>query len=240
MTHDLEYPGAAGVPDWGSLYRARGDEVARHRPIFTGDVFERVPAQDLGQTKTTSVIILQHPCALRSNGVDLQSRLMVGKVRQHKVISVEQWTGYFNLMPLPDLNPSVTSGKRHQAAFFDEQYLVGPDDLDPDKRIACMSQIGVNLLLQRWVHYNSRAVIPTGTYQQVSSSAYEEADLIEEWAEERLEVGLDLQEATVEAMKWLREDVGGVMRQRLLEEPQSRSTVRRQLRVTLRQLRQLR
>lgn len=88
----------------------------------------------------------------------------------------------------PDLNPGVTSGKRHQAAFFDEPYLVGPDDLDLDKRVACMSQTGVNLLLQRWVHHNSRAVIPTATYQEVSSPAYEETDLIEEWVEERLEV----------------------------------------------------
>jgi hypothetical protein len=169
--------------------------------------------------------------------VDLQSRLIVGEVRQHKVLSVAEWTGYFNTMPLPDLNPSVTSGKRHQAAFFDELCLVGPDDLDLNKRVACMSQTGVNLLLQRWVHYSSRAVISTATYQEVSSPAYEETDLIEEWVEERVEVGLDLREATVEAMKWLREDTGGVMRQRLLEEPQSRSTIRRQLRVALRQLR---
>lgn len=209
----------------------------RHRPIFTGDVFEQVRAQGLGQTRTKNVIVLQHPCALRSNGMDLQPRLMVGEVRQHKVIPVEEWTGYFSKMPLPDLNPGVTSGKRHQAAFFDEPYLVGPDDLDLDKRVACMSQTGVNLLLQRWVHHNSRAVIPTATYQEVSSPAYEETDLIEEWVEERLEVGLDLREATVEAVKWLREDTGGVMRQRLLEEPQSRSNVRQQLRVALRQLR---
>jgi hypothetical protein len=92
VAHDLEYPGAGGVPDWGSLYRARCDEVACYRPIFTGNVVERVSAQGLGQTRTTSVIVLLRPCALRSNGVDLQSRLMVGEVRQHKVISVEEWT----------------------------------------------------------------------------------------------------------------------------------------------------
>lgn len=236
MAHDLEYPGAAGVPDWDSLYRARGDEVVRQRPIFTGDVFEKVSVQGLGQTRTKSIIVLQHPCALRSNGVDLQPRLMVAEVRQHPVIPAEDWTGHVSKMPLPDLNPSVTSGKRHQAAFFDEPYLVGPDDLDLGKRIACLSQTGVNLLLQRWIHHNSRAVIPTATYQEVSSPAYEEADLIEEWVEERLEAGLDLGEATVEAVKWLREDAGGgVMRQRLLEDPQNRSTVRQQLRAALRQ-----
>ena len=75
------------------------------------------------------------------------------------------------------------------------------------------------------------------TYQGVSSPAYEEADLIEDWVEQRLDAGLDIREATVEAVKWLREDAGGgVMRQMLLEDPQSRSTVRQQLRVALRQL----
>lgn len=238
MAHDLEHPGEAGVPDWDSLYRTRRAEVVRHRPVFTGDVFEKVSVHGLGQTRTKDVIVLQHPCALRSNGVDLQPRLMVAEVRQHKVIPVEDWTGHISKMPLPDLNPSVTSGKRHRAAFFDEPYLIGPNDLDLDKRVACLSQTGVNLLLQRWVHHNSRAVVATGTYQEVSSPAYEEADLIEEWVDERLEVGQDLREATAEAANWLREDAGGgVTRQSLLEEPQSRSTVRQQLRAALRSLR---
>lgn len=238
MAHDLEYPCAAGSPDWDCLYRARGDEVTRHRPVFTGDIFEKVLVQGLGKTKTKTVMVLQHPCALRVNGVDLHRRLMVAEVRNHKIIPVEGWTGHVSKMPLPDLIPNTTSARRHQAAFFDEPYLVGPDELDLDKRIACLCQTGVNILLQRWVHHNSRAVIPTATYQEVSSPAYEEADLIEEWVEERLDAGLDLQEATVEAMKWLREDSGfGVMRQQLLEQPQNRSTVRRQLRAALRQLR---
>jgi hypothetical protein len=238
MAHDLEYPGADGVPDWGSLYRARGDEVMRHRPVFTGDVFEKVPVQGLGESKTKTVIVLQHPCALRSNGVDLHPRLMVAELRNHKVIPVENWTGHVGKMPLPELIPSLETGKRHQAAFFDEPYLVGPDDLALDKRLACLSQTGVNLLLQRWVHHNSRVVVPTATYQEVSSPAYEEADLIEEWCEERVEAALAIHEAAVEAMKWLREDTdGGVTRQRMLEDPQNRSTVRRQMRAALRQLR---
>jgi len=141
-------------------------------------------------------------------------------------------------MPLPGLLSTVTAGRRNQAAFFDELYLVGPDDLDLEKRIAILSQTGVNLLLQRWVNHNSRAVIPTFDYQKVSSPAYEEADIIEEWCEERIDAGLGLRAATVEAVKWLREDAGtGVTRQRLLENPQSRSTVRQQLRAALRALR---
>lgn len=236
MAHDLEYPGADGVPDWGSLYRARGVEVVRHRPVFTGDVFEKVLVQGLGETKTKTVIVLQHPCALRSNGVDLHPRLMVAEVRNHRVIPVEDWTGHVSKMPLPELIPAVETGKRHQAAFFEEPYLVRSDDLTLDKRITCLSQMGVNMLLQRWVHHNSRVVVKTAMYQEVSSPVYEEADLIEEWCEERAEAGLEIQEAAAEAMKWLREDINsGSTRQRMLEDSQQRSTVRRQMRTALRQ-----
>ncbi len=156
MAHDLEYPGADGIPDWSSLYRTRGGEVVRHRPVFTGDVFEKVPVQGLGESKTKTVIVLQHPCALRSNGVDLHSRLLVAALRNHKVIPVEDWTGHVGKMPLPELITALETRRRHHAAFFDEPYLVDPDDLSLDKRIACLSQTGVNLLLQRWVHHNSR------------------------------------------------------------------------------------
>ncbi len=115
MAHDLEYPGADGVPDWDSLYRARGDEVVRHRPVFTGDVFEKVPVQGLEETKTKTVIVLQHPCALRSNGVDLHSRLMVAEVRDHRVIPLESWTGHVSKMPLPDLIPTVETRRRRRS-----------------------------------------------------------------------------------------------------------------------------
>lgn len=238
MAYDLEYPGFPGSPDWDGLYRARGEEVMRHRPIFTGDVFEKVDAQSLGEKKNTSVIVLQHPCALRSNGVDLVPRLLVAGVRRHRSLSAEQWTtGYLSKMPLTMLHPELTSGKQNQAALFDELYLVGPEDLDPAKRVACLSQTGVNLLLQRWVHHNSRAVVGTTKYQEVSSPAYDEADLIEEWAEERLEGGFDVRAATTEAMEWLRgSDDGGSTRQKMLDDPQKRSTVRKQMRAALKEL----
>jgi hypothetical protein len=81
VARDLEYPGAEGIPDWDSLYRARGDDVVRHRPVFTGDVFAKVTVQSVGATRVKDVMVLQHPCALRSNGVDLHPRLVVAELR---------------------------------------------------------------------------------------------------------------------------------------------------------------
>ncbi len=125
--------------------------------------------------------------------------------------------------------------KRHQAVFFDSPFLVAAEDLLGENRIACLSPVGINLLLQRWVAHNSRAVIPTFEYQAVTSGPYEEADLIEEWCEERGSKGVTIPAATSEAVAWLREDMGeGVAkRQDQLGDPQRRSLIRKEMRAAL-------
>jgi hypothetical protein len=164
--------------------------------------------------------------------------LLVAKVSSHPLIQPEGWTGHISKMPLPGLVPGAGSSRRNQAAFFDDVYVVPSSNLDPARRIACLSQTGVNLLLQRWVHHNSRMIVPTWQYQDVSSPQYEEADLIEYWCDERVDDGLSVDDASLEAMKWLREDIeGGIMRQELLQERQKRSEIRRQMRTYLRALR---
>lgn len=129
MPHDLEYPERNGVADWASLYRARGTEAEPHRPVFTGDVFDKIKVQGIEETKNKSIMVVQHPCALRTNGVDLQQRLTVAEVRTHSLIAAEDWVKHVSKMPLPELIPTVTSGKRNQAAFLDEIYLASPDNL---------------------------------------------------------------------------------------------------------------
>jgi hypothetical protein len=135
-------------------------------------------------------------------------------------------------MPLPELIPTYEGFRNHdascdQAALFNEIYLASPDALAAGTRIACLSQVGVNLVMQRWVNHNSRMVAPSWQYQEVASGPFDEADLIEDWCEERMYAGVGSPDATVEAMKWLREDVnGGLTRQQRLEDPQERSAVR--------------
>ncbi len=57
--------------------------------------------------------------------------------------------------------------------------IVSPDQLQQAKRIACLSQFGVNLLLQRWIQHNSRVVVPTEKIDEATVSQFDEADLIE-------------------------------------------------------------
>jgi hypothetical protein len=239
MPHNLEAPCPSGTADWAGLYRTRGDEDVSYRPVLTGDVFADTPVlTPQGNERTKTVMVVQHPCALRSNGVDLIPRLLVAEVRPHKVIDAADWTGSGKVMPLPELKPhSTTEKQKHHAAFLDALYLADPERRG--QRIACLEPLGVNLLLQRWVHYNSRVVVQTHTYNEVTAGPYEEADLTEDWCEARLADGLDVREATKECLDWLREPhtAGGPTRQDLLVDPQRRAPVRAAARQQLRSLR---
>ena len=233
MRHDLESPYVEGVPDRDALYRARGDEVSATRPIFTGDVFTGVQLPgSTGKIKARSVVVLQHPCSMRTNGVDLAWQVLAAEVTNRKEIDEPGWiNGNFNLMPLPDIRPEVTSQSQHQAANFDNLYTVAPDLLT--SRVASLSPFGVNLLLQRWVHYSSRVVVPTNTFHEQTVAFYEEADLIEEWCDEAS--GDDLRAETQACLNWLRADRDGSTYQELLKNPQSHSMIRRAMRHALKE-----
>lgn len=231
MSKSLESPHAEGIPRWDALYRARGEEVSETRPIFTGDVFTNVQLPgSTGKVKARTVAVLQHPCSMRINGVDLAWQVLVAEVTNRKELTEEGWcTGHFNLMPLPDLRPEVTSQARHQAANFDNLYMVPPDVLTT--RSASLSPLGVNLLLQRWVHFSSRVIVPAADFHKQTVSFYEEADLIEDWCDE-VDSG-DHQADTRSCLEWLRADRDGHTYQDLLKDAQTHSMVRKAMRAEL-------
>ena len=76
MPIDLAAPSGHQSHQYDCLYRARGDEVNEYRPVFTGDVFTKVrtfsPATE--KWKLRDVVVVQHPCALRDDGVNLAHR----------------------------------------------------------------------------------------------------------------------------------------------------------------------
>ncbi|MEV7347005.1 hypothetical protein [Streptomyces sp. NPDC093544] len=234
MVHELEAPRVVG-----DLYRALGEEVESCRPYLTGDVFMGVETATAdGARKKRDVMIIQHPCVLRTNGVDLVSQLLVARVQQHPPI--EDWGKYGKLMPLPGLFPNAASErKKHCAAMFDSLFLVTPQQLG-DARVACLSQVGINTLLQRWVFHSSRATILTHTFDEANFHVFEEADVIEDWVIERtIEGGLKREDAAVECMEWLRRDLGdGRTQQVRLRDRQQRSAVRIDMRAYLRTLRE--
>lgn len=234
MGRGLEAPFEAGKPASAKLYRARGQEVVAERPVFTGDVYDNVPL--LGPTsevRARTVMVLQHPCAMRVDGVTLAPKLLVAEVGNRRPLSEEAWQGNYNVMPLPDLRPDIETGKRHQAANFNKLELAAPSELT--ERIASLSPFGVNLLLQRWVHYSSRVVVPTWQLHQTIEREYEESDLIEDWCLDR--DGVDVALASKECVEWLRDDSEPPTRQQRLKDAQQRSTIRTEMRAELRRLR---
>lgn len=235
MPDGLEYPGSDEQPDWGALYLYRGSEVVEARPIFTGDVFFDVQVQGVGGAERRNVMVLQHPCALRSNGVDLTNTLLVVEVAPAKLLAPSRWLGNYRVMPLPDLVEG--DPEPHHAGLFTSPHLVTPDWLERTKRVACMSPLGVNLLLQRWVFHNSRAAVPTAKYDEATSAQYEEADGIEEWCTARGAQKVSIADATVEATAWLDDDGGGGVKRRvLLENRQYRASIRKAMRAYVRDL----
>jgi hypothetical protein len=165
---------------------------------------------------------------MRSNGI-LRESLLVARVHQFNPLPRDQWHRNERLMPLPQLDPEKTSNQAHQAAFFEELYLVHPDDLNPENRIACLSEIGSYLLLQRWMFHSSRLAVPTWQIAEANSHVYEEADLIEMWCEEAADQGVALPEATTDADDWLGEAVGDTTRRAMLRQVGLRSQVRREM-----------
>lgn len=210
MSTELETP-----DDPESIYLAREVEIGPYRPTFTGDIY-RIDAQRL-------VMVLQHPCALR-RGVDLHPKLLVASVGPDTLRS--KWSkAPFSMMPLPKLLDS----KDYSADFVDLE-VIASRELSAHPRIAVLSQSGVNLLMQRWVHHSTRLVVPTHRYSDTTVGPFDEADLTEEWIEERADDGADPVEAERECASWLGVRVNDRTRRALLADPQHASSVRREAR----------
>ena len=240
MDLELEYPNDGGEFKPELMYRDQGDDVPRARPLLTGDILSGLHLEGRnGITEERMVIIMQHPCSMRTNGVDLAWRIQAVEVLPHEPIKASMWQrGNFHFMPFPDLLGG------NYAADFDLPYLLTPDQIQQAKRVATLSQTGLNLLLQRNVHYASRVVVPTAQLQEVTSAFMEEADLCEEWCEELWDsedtdtlynVDETIRHLASEFTTWIRgKDNYGIRRQDRLSDPQARSAVRKEMRKKLR------
>jgi hypothetical protein len=166
-----------------SLYRSRGEEVNPHRPLFTGDVLRDVPVP--GTQDGGMALVLAHPCSFRAGGGQLSDRVLVCSVSAMSKAGANAWrTGFFSRMPLPDLD-----GPGFWAASLDEIGRALVDDLLVTQRLACLSDIGINMLQQRLTCHLTRAEVPTYLFNEAFSHTYDEAELLEEWTEALAEAG---------------------------------------------------
>jgi hypothetical protein len=169
---NLEAPDSPDV-----LYRYRGSEIPRSRPIFQGDVFEDVIVPCFDDSPTLALIIT-HACSLRA-GTELRSRLLMGIVELSNIKF--SWNGNFRMMALPNLLEDPR--ERQFVVEFDNIGSVMTQSLDLDKRVACLSDLGVLILQQRLAHHFTRSVIETDTLFDQCANVLTEAELLEDWVE---------------------------------------------------------
>lgn len=216
-------PDRLAVPDDpASLFLSSGNEVSPCRPLYTGDVIEGIVLPVLDE-EPQIVIVVSHPCAMRA-GARLQTHLHVAPIVGHSQSGPQMWTGNFRLMAL-DALPVLS----HPVVRLDRSTLVASEDLKLERRIACLSRRGVNLLRQRLVHHLTRLVVDVYLFDQESASAHEEMDLMEEWLEEATDRGVSLNDGAAAFHEWLRTDG----RQDALKDPATVGSVRRAMRAEL-------
>lgn len=210
------------------LYRARGEEVTAARPLFTGDVFADVT---LTSGQKADVVLVQHPCSMRG-GKKLRPRLSVCPLGRQRSCEPADWPNlYADFMLLPD----VRDDGEFEAACFRDAEPVDTAELGRERRIATLSDVGMAVLQQRYVHYLTRVVVDTPTLQEHIRPQVVEAELEEDWVEEAWIAGgegndealagysLEFQEFLGEAGSELRELLSqtasqGVVRQRVRAE----------------------
>ena len=204
--------------DPAQLYLGSGLGTNPNRPLFTADVFER---------QERKYLVVEHPCSMRA-GVALADSVLVAPVKEHAPLNAERWAnGYYGCFPLPNL-----TGDGHlYVAALDAVERCATAQLQMSDRISCMLPIGVNLFQQRFVWYLTRCLIATSVFDDAFGRYYEEADAIEEWVEEAVALGVEVEEASKDANEALSTNANGSHQLReLLSERQQRSFVRKEMR----------
>jgi len=173
-------------------FRARGDEVSTNRPYFQGDVFLDVPMPEFPEArpsgevviafKPTNVILLPHPCGCHS-GDQLRPTLTVApliEVASTDPISRFDWSGRFDFYPLVDL----LDGKSYRAALGEAQSLPSAW-LRVEKRLACLSLLGVALLGQKLLKHLARMPEEEDKLMDYYQEVWSDALVWEAWRESR-------------------------------------------------------
>jgi hypothetical protein len=222
--------------DASGLYLARGAEVARLRPVMTGDVFDgvEIPGVDGGPGLA---LVLSHPCAMR-DGAHVRDHIMMCAVRKSAPISRQGWLGNVDVMPLPDL---LCDGRRKHRAEFDQSGRVRTALLDPTKRVACLDDTGIALLLQRHAFSHTRHAIEIDVVHKSVAHLLEEASLLEEWIEATCAAGgtdpsaddVRAAEADFDALMLRTDPKTGETNRARLRDPMTRAAVRRLVRTEL-------
>jgi hypothetical protein len=198
-----------------------------------GDVFENldIPGIELGLGLAA---VVTHPCTMRTTGGALRPTLLMARVVNYPHVPFEQWpTGHYRVQPLPDLRLDHVG--ENLAVDFELIGTVGSAEIDPAGRIAYLSDYGVTVMQQRFVHQLSRVVVDLPMLHAQAASNFEEAALLHEWLEALVQnaagVANDVMNQTREFNDFL--DANQKEVRKLLHDPITRAAVRRRVRAEI-------
>ena len=234
-------PGDAS--DWArTIWRYRADEVVEHRPVTAGDVFKatvHVPTRQ-GPDVERMFIVLQHPCSIRIDGVNVRDGVLAAVVKRDGTLSTWPIDRVYNKMPLPELIPesaAIIAGTPSESgpdsvkcwwADFESLAIVSAEQLAPGNRIAVMDLDGVALLLQRFAHFLTRAAVAKHLFVEAVAGADAEVEILEDWISCAVDAKVTGTEAAHDCMNWLRDDDGGGTRQARLDDSAKRKRIVRE------------
>jgi hypothetical protein len=208
------------------LYDARDDEVSAYRPLFQGDVLSDVVLAEFGDELKT-IMVLSHPCSIRQ-GPTLRDRITVAPVDARPTrISNKTWAdSYFALMPLPGLFPTEDDSP-FRYVDFNQVTSMRSEALRSGRRVACLSEYGVQLLQQRHVFHYTRVLVDLPTIHRALAPTFIEMELEQDWVEATVGAASCAADAIVRASTAFQDYLGPASSERrsLLKDPARRSIV---------------
>lgn len=167
------------------------EEASLYRPIVTGDIFTglRVPGCLDADANHGLSMIIAHPSVMRQ-GAQLEERARAAPVAPRNGLRRSQWSpGYYDVYPLPVLTEIAGDNgfdiaNRGWCAVLQDSAPIETKLLDVRQRVACLSPLGIEILLQRMVHSDTRVPVKAELIGQVFAPKLEEIELLETWCEE--------------------------------------------------------
>lgn len=223
-----------------ALYLARGADVEPFRPVLQGDVFREIVIPGVG-VEHDHAMVIAHPCSLRK-GASLLPRIQMVPVASYQRVPFHKWPdSHLRVFPLP-----AFAAGAHGAALFEETGMVASAELTFDRRVAILSETGLLVLQQRYVHHLTRAVMQLERLERACGHVLAEAELQEEWCSDLVpqrvqggEPAADALAAETEAFHAVvtAKEGGDPSVQEMLEEPVRRGDARRRVREEIARLR---
>lgn len=174
----MELLEAPESPD--DLYLETGD-VSWSRPVFQGDIYREVHLLGVSEGPT-SVMLITHPCSMRQ-GESLRERLAGVHVVEYQKLPLPRWrSGHYDVMPLPG-SVADALDMNHPAADF--RYIGGTptSELILNKRVAALSENGLLLMQQRYIHHHARYAVDIETLYEHMAPVLIEAELQTDWSD---------------------------------------------------------